>query len=218
MAAAYKTVELDECECCLGAQPDSSSPHPTVLRGVATQHREVQDCPSPAFQSLFPRIIVRSGGVASGFTHVEPKAEEKRLDLYRVTKTPGAGMNTPSAKTSTVVKQVSPSWTSLVEDDCFILDTGDKMIIWQGKKASPIEKAKAAQVAHDMTLSRQCSTEVVGTWQQRSEQAYFTWTDISSYFSVRISSPNRLSLVRRSAVLGCLARQPDSRFFCSAYS
>jgi gelsolin len=51
--AAYKTVELDE-----------------FLRGVATQHREIQQQPSEEFLALFPRLEILSGGVRSGFRHV----------------------------------------------------------------------------------------------------------------------------------------------------
>ena len=150
--AAYKTVELDE-----------------YLSGKAIQHRELQDNPSAEFLSLFPRITILHGGMATGFRHVEEDKPEERLILYQITKAiPAQGSNTPSAKTSTLVKEVKPRFASLVEDDCFLLDLGKKVIIWQGKKASPIEKAKAAQVAHDMTLSRQATTEVLAQGDSRS--------------------------------------------------
>lgn len=150
--AAYKTVELDE-----------------YLSGKAIQHRELQDNPSSEFLSLFPRITILQGGVATGFQHVEEEKPEETLILYQITKAiPAQGSTTPSAKTSTLVKQVQPTFASLVEDDCFLLDRGTKVMIWQGKKASPIEKAKAAQVAHDLTLSRQATTEVLAQGDSRS--------------------------------------------------
>lgn len=150
--AAYKTVELDE-----------------YLSGKAIQHRELQDNPSAGFLSLFPRITILHGGVATGFRHVEEEKPEETLILYQITKAiPAQGSSAPSAKTSTLVKQVKPMFASLVEDDCFLLDRGAKVIIWQGKKASPIEKAKAAQVAHDLTLSRQSTTEVLAQGDSRS--------------------------------------------------
>lgn len=148
--AAYKTVELDE-----------------YLLGKATQHRELQASPSSEFLSLFPRITILHGGVRTGFRHVEEEKPEETLRLFRVTKAPSS-QSTASGKTSTLVKQVEPTWKSLLEDDCFILDRGTKVMIWQGKKASPIEKAKAAQVAHDMTLSRQAQTEVIAQSDSRA--------------------------------------------------
>lgn len=118
--------------------------------------------------ALFPRITVLQGGVSSGFRHVEEKETVRTLLLYRITKVSAANAATPSAKTSTFVKQVDANVSSLVEDDCFLLDLGEKIIIWQGRKASPIEKAKAAQVAHDMTLSRSTQTEVIAQGDSRA--------------------------------------------------
>lgn len=117
--AAYKTVELDE-----------------FLRGAATQHRELQAQPSSDFLQLFPRITILSGGVRSGFTHVEEKTEpENVLRLLRIVKAPHG--QTPSGRTATMVYEVEPTWRSLDEDDVFILDQGKKIWVWQGQKCSP---------------------------------------------------------------------------------
>lgn len=126
--AAYKTVDLDEF------------PH-----GATTQHRELQANPSDEFLALFPRLTVRRRGVTSGFRHVEVEdqgAEAKRT-LLRVFR------QSQNAKTL-VVHEVEPTWGSLGEEDVFILDRGDGTVcVWQGRKCSPMEKAKAAQVVHD---------------------------------------------------------------------
>ncbi|KAJ4414880.1 hypothetical protein N0V82_007673 [Gnomoniopsis sp. IMI 355080] len=143
--AAYKTVELDE-----------------FLHGKATQHREVQESPSDAFMELFPKMQIRSGGVRSGFTHVEDEPKEEILTLLRVFKHPG------SKRDSVVVHEVEPTWESLDEDDVFVLDKGDKIYVWQGKNCSPMEKAKAAQVVHDMTLAKHIDTEVLSQTESRS--------------------------------------------------
>ena len=137
--AAYKTVELDE-----------------FLKSAATQHREIQSEPSEEFLSLFPRLSILSGGVRSGFRHVEvDEADKPReiLVLLRIFKH-------AAARNSLVVHEVEPSWQSLDEDDVFILEKGDKIWVWQGKNCSPMEKAKAAQVVHDMTLDDHVKRDV----------------------------------------------------------
>ena len=147
--AAYKTVELD-----------------SFLEGAATQHREVQRAPSDEFLSLFPRISIRSGGVRSGFRHVEEEEETQQeiFTLLRVFKNPGAGSN------GLIVYEVEPTWKSLDDGDVFILDTGKKIWVWQGKDCSPMEKAKAAQVVHDMTLAKHIEVEVVSQAESRSKR------------------------------------------------
>lgn len=143
--AAYKTVELDE-----------------FLHGKATQHRELQASPSDAFMELFPKVQIRAGGVRSGFTHVEQEEAKEILTLLRVFQHPGA------KRDSVVVHEVEPTWESLDEDDVFVLDKGDKIYVWQGKKCSPMEKAKAAQVVHDMTLAKHIDVEVLSQTESRS--------------------------------------------------
>lgn len=145
-AAAYKTVELDE-----------------FLHGAATQHRELQGAPSAEFTSLFPRMKILRGGVQSGFRHVEEDKTKDHTTLLRVFKQPGTGR-----ADSVMVYEVEPTWKSLDEDDVFILDKGNKIWVWQGKKCSPMEKAKAAQVVHDMTLAKHADVEVLAQSDSRS--------------------------------------------------
>jgi len=139
--AAYKTVELDE-----------------FLGGTATQHREIQQAPSDAFIALFPRLTILRGGVSSGFTHVEEVEPQEITTLLRVFK----------HSTSMVVIEVDPTWQSLDDGDVFVLDKGDKIWVWQGAKCSPMEKAKAAQVVHDMTLAKHVDVEVLSQLESRS--------------------------------------------------
>ncbi|EDP51776.1 actin-binding protein Fragmin, putative [Aspergillus fumigatus A1163] len=137
--AAYKTVELDE-----------------FLRGTATQHREVQAHPSPEFVALFRRLCVRSGGVRSGFNHVETEetSSTEAITLLRIFMHPGA-----ARVDSVIVHEVEPTWGSLDDHDVFVLDQGQKIWVWQGKSCSPMEKAKAAQVVNDMTLAKHLDVE-----------------------------------------------------------
>ncbi|KAK1148369.1 hypothetical protein N8T08_010180 [Aspergillus melleus] len=145
--AAYKTVELDE-----------------FLHGEATQHREVQQHPSEEFTSLFRRISIRSGGVRSGFTHVEEAPKEEVTTLLRIFKHPGVGRID-----SLIVYEVEPTWESLDDGDVFVLDKGDKIWVWQGKSCSPMEKGKAAQVVHDLTLAKHVDVEVLSQLEARSK-------------------------------------------------
>lgn len=145
--AAYKTVELDE-----------------FLHGAATQHREVQEHPSDEFTSLFRRITIRSGGVPSGFTHVEEEAPKEVTTLLRVFKHPSAGR-----VDSIIVYEVEPTWKSLDDGDVFVLDKGEKIWVWQGKSCSPMEKARAAQVVNDMTLAKHVDVEVLSRHESRSQ-------------------------------------------------
>lgn len=144
--AAYKTVELDE-----------------FLKGAAIQHREVQASPSEDFLALFPIIRILSGGVKSGFRHVEREVEKEEiktlLRIFAPANKRGSGI---------IVYEVEPTWQSLDEGDVFVLDTGVKIWVWQGKKCSPMEKAKAAQVVHDMTLAKHIDVEVLSQAESRS--------------------------------------------------
>lgn len=131
---------------------------------MAAQHRELQTAPSDDFIALFPRISILSGGVRSGFTHVEQeKPVDDRMTLLRVFKHPRAGR-----ADSVMVYEVEPTWQSLDEDDVFILETKDKIWVWQGRTCNPMEKAKAAQVVHDMTVAKHVDVEVVSQADSRS--------------------------------------------------
>ncbi|CAO2649043.1 Nn.00g099920.m01.CDS01 [Neocucurbitaria sp. VM-36] len=147
--AAYKTVELDE-----------------FLHGAATQHRELQTSPSDAFSQLFPRLKILRGGVQSGFTHVDVNEEAQHIDtLLRVFKHPSAA----AGRDSVLVHEVDPTWKSLDEEDVFILDKGNKIFVWQGKKCSPMEKMKAAQVVNDLTIAKHIDVEVLSQTEARSK-------------------------------------------------
>ncbi|KAK0528921.1 hypothetical protein OC834_003874 [Tilletia horrida] len=165
--AAYKTVELDE-----------------FLRGVAVQYREVQGLESARFLQLFPRLTLRRGGVASGFKHVN--TEEKDIfRLYQIltagTKYGRAALHAPPKKAGAaprgsgisgaiVVQEVEPVVASLNSGDVFVLDEGKKLRAWQGAQCSPMEKAKAAQVLHQLNSEResQAETEVLAQSDSRA--------------------------------------------------
>ena len=108
--AAYKMVELDDS-----------------LGGVAIQHREVQGHESELFKSYFGNIMLLTGGVESGFTHVEPTVEEPHL--YRIKGT----------ETSMSLTQVPVELASLNSGDSFILMLSPEVVfLWNGVDVSAL--------------------------------------------------------------------------------
>lgn len=68
-----------------------------------------------------------------------------------------------------MVVEVEADTGSLDEEDVFVLDKGDKIWVWQGKNASPMEKAKAAQVVNDLTLAKHVDVEVLSQTEPRAK-------------------------------------------------
>ncbi|KAG0335414.1 hypothetical protein BG000_007526, partial [Podila horticola] len=125
--AAYKTVELDD-----------------YLDGKPIQHREVQGHESKQMLSYFRTFSTLSGGVKTGFHHWT----EYPARLLMVKSAPIAGGH----KSSVVVREVSKDFINT--GDVFVLDTGKILYQWNGKKASGIEKVKAAEYAHGIEADR----------------------------------------------------------------
>jgi len=119
--AAYKTVELDD-----------------FLGGAPVQYREVQGCESDKFLHLFDNqhhYTIMSGGVASGFKHVDVQDYRKRL------------LQIKGTTKRVVVREVPAHSSSLNKGDAFILDLGLHVIQFIGPKAGIGEKSKVAQLA-----------------------------------------------------------------------
>jgi len=123
--SAYKAQELD-----------------TYLGTTPTQHREVQGYESKAFLSYFDNFIVLEGGVDSGFNHVKPTEYRPRLLHVKGT-----------AKTM-CVREVPIDPKSVNSGDTFLLDLGKKVIQFQGKECSGMERAKAGQVTRALDDQR----------------------------------------------------------------
>jgi len=124
--AAYKTVELSD-----------------LLDGGAHQSREVQNHESQQFKELFKQINYLKGGVETGFHHAAEGAYEPHL--FQVRKTNKDGVR---------VKQVTCSRESLNQGDCFILDTGAVIYVWEGTDTNPQEKIAANGAAEDFESKR----------------------------------------------------------------
>ena len=70
-----------------------------------------------------------AGGVASGFKHVDKDKVEKRLLQIK-------------GRRHVRVMQVELKCSSLNKGDCFILDTGRILYVWNGSQSSRVEKVK----------------------------------------------------------------------------
>jgi gelsolin len=131
--AAYKTVELDD-----------------KLGGDPVQHREVMGYESDGFMKLFKgEIKLLSGGVDTGFRHVEPESYTARLLHLK-----GRGRKIR-------VTQVEMRADSMNSGDCFILDNGLTIYQWNGKSAGPMEKNKAPEMSRALDDERAGKAEVV---------------------------------------------------------
>jgi len=119
--AAYKTVELDD-----------------YLNGDPVQHREIQGSESELFCSYFKAIEFLEGGVDSGFKHVEAKEFRTRLLHLK-------------GKKNIVVREVPAVTESLNCGDVFVLDAGLDIFQMNGKECGAMEKAKAAELTHNIS-------------------------------------------------------------------
>ncbi|XP_033113783.1 advillin-like isoform X1 [Anneissia japonica] len=119
--AAYKTVELDD-----------------HLGGSPVQHREVQEHEGQLFISYFKKgIRYQTGGIKSGFKHVDRTKFEKRLLKVK-------------GKRNVRVIPVALEWASLNQGDVFILDLGQQIFVWHGTESNRKEKMKGIEVAQSI--------------------------------------------------------------------
>jgi len=136
--AAYKTVELDD-----------------KLGGGPVQYREVQGHESEDFLKLFPKgVQILSGGVETGFRHVEPEKYRPRLLHVKGTKKQISAIEVPLEA------------ESFNEGDAFILDAGLKIYQWSGKSAGIFEKNKAATLCRAIDDERAGKATVTVTTQE----------------------------------------------------
>eukprot|EP01084_Bolivina_argentea_P127142 224924_1 len=123
--AAYKTVELDDY---LGDEP--------------VQYREVGGNESKKFLNLFPKTIILSGGVDSGFRKVKAKDYKPRL------------LHVTGFKKHVQVYQVGLDSNNLNNSDSFVLDCGLTIFQFNGIKSSAWEKRKANAIVDELQASR----------------------------------------------------------------
>jgi len=116
--AAIKAVELDD-----------------LFGGLPVQHREAQGYESDKFKSLYPDgITILLGGTEAGLRKAETNEEPANLFSIKGGKRP-------------VLTQVPLAWSSMNHGDTFVLDSGKKIFVWQGRDSSGMEKLVAGQIA-----------------------------------------------------------------------
>ncbi|XP_063233933.1 gelsolin, cytoplasmic isoform X2 [Bacillus rossius redtenbacheri] len=146
-AAAILSVELDDS-----------------LGGAPVQHREVQEHESQLFLSHFPAgVRYLAGGVASGFTRVDPDAVEKRLFQVK-------------GKRNVRVRQVSLDVSAMNKGDCFILDVGKDIYVYTGQKSKRTERLKAISAANqirDQDHAGRAKVHIIDAFSTQGEVAEF---------------------------------------------
>lgn len=122
--AAYKTVELDD-----------------RLDGLPVQYREVMGCESGKFNKLFQNIEIMTGGIETGFKHVEASSYGARLLHVK-------------GKSSVRTTQVPLKIESLNAGDVFILDAGLHLWQWNGPNSSHAERKAANATIANIKVQR----------------------------------------------------------------
>ncbi|KAF5274961.1 hypothetical protein FQR65_LT04304 [Abscondita terminalis] len=112
-AAAYKTVELDE-----------------HLKGLATQHREVQGNESARFKSYFKNgFRILKASLENSLSNFEPK-------LFKV----------KGKKIPIIIQEDHVSWNFFSSGDIMILITPNILFAWLGRASNTGERLHAAKV------------------------------------------------------------------------
>uniref|UniRef100_A0A8C5B1L6 Gelsolin n=1 Tax=Gadus morhua TaxID=8049 RepID=A0A8C5B1L6_GADMO len=102
------------------------------LGGRPVQYRDIQGHESSTFTGYFKSgLQYLSGGVASGFRHVETND----VDVQRLMQVKGRRVVRAT--------QVPVSWESFNQGDCFILDLGEVIVQWCGSQSNRFERLKA---------------------------------------------------------------------------
>jgi len=164
--AAYKTVELDD-----------------FLGGKAHQHREVMGYESEMFLGLFNgNIKIMSGGVGSGFHHVEPDKYVPRLLHLRQT----------LKKKHVRLTEVEFKRDELNEGDVFIVDAGLKLYQFNGLHAGMMAKRKAGEICHSLKEERHSRPALIVVEQgEKSVDADEFWAFFGGVAKIKSAEEGR---------------------------
>lgn len=107
------------------------------LKGLPTQYRETEGYESKKFKTYFPGgILIKEGGIHSGFNHVEVN---DYTDIRRLLHVKG--------KKNVIAREVPLSWASFNNGDVFIIDIGQGLIQWNAPQSNRQERMKGGQLA-----------------------------------------------------------------------
>ena len=127
--AAYKSVELQ-----------------SYLWGYPTVSR-IEDAGDSAFKALWPAggptIVEDDGPEAEGW--LRPPPDDAHSVQLLLVNDLAAGVQCQPVKMSPM---------SLFDDSCYILDTGEVLVIWEGENCSVFERAKAGMAARRLLEER----------------------------------------------------------------
>ena len=113
-----------------------------MLGGAPVQHREVQGAESDLFLSYFPKLQIMSGGIETGFKHVE--AHQYRARLLQI----------KGFKDNVVVREIPLKVESLNSGDVFIIDAGLNLFHFNGSQAAIPEKLKGTTLVNAISDER----------------------------------------------------------------
>lgn len=161
--AAYKANELDD-----------------LLNDAPVQHREVQFHESSQFLQCFNnKIKYLDGGIDTGFREVDENTA--RID------TPTRLYHVRRENRVTRCVEIPAKCNSLNHGDAFILHTSTTVYTWFGDEASPFEKSKAAEIAHNIVVSSIGPTKLVESVEDENDTF---WSAIGGKGNIRRAIEN----------------------------
>jgi villin 1/advillin len=172
-SVAHKTTELGD-----------------FLGGSAVHNRECQGAESPSFLSLFKNtggVCVMSGGVASGFHHFDAEAEYKTRLIH------------VKGRRGERVEEVSLAAASLNTGDAFVLDSVNKLFVWNGASVNKYEKLKALQLATSIQESNPKAALVL--MEDENDPAFWELLGVSTDFVVSSPGQSDARVVAQSPVI-----------------
>jgi hypothetical protein len=115
---AYKVMELD-----------------AYLGGMTTHYRELQGSESKRFKDYFTQMTVLAGGQESAFHHHTAEAYQAKL------------LHVKGRAEKMRVHEIPLHAKEMNQGDCYVLDAGTSIYVYEGKESNPSEKLKASKIA-----------------------------------------------------------------------
>jgi hypothetical protein len=168
------------------------------LGGGPVQYREVSGSESSLFASYFKDTGIEylPGGVDSGFVHVDRDAFETRLLQVK-------------GKRTVRVTTVATSNASLNTGDCFILDTGRALYVYNGESANRYEKAKCVETVAKIRDSERGGNATITIVNEEPDCAAF-WEALGGKIAVTNAGEDDAAAERKAAAATKLFQISDA--------